>query len=77
MQNLVLDILRDINPYIEITPETNLLEEDILDSMGIVLLIQELGEKAQITVDLEKVTLQDFQNVTSILSLIERIRKEK
>ena len=48
MEQEILHILQEINPYMEIETDTKLLEEEILDSMEILLLISELEDKYQI-----------------------------
>ena len=45
MEQEILHILQEINPYMEIETDTKLLEEEILDSMEILLLISELEDK--------------------------------
>ena len=47
MEQEILHILQEINPYMEIETDTKLLEEEILDSMEILLLISELEDKYQ------------------------------
>ena len=62
MEQEILHILQEINPYMEIETDTKLLEEEILDSMEILLLISELEDKYQIQIPLESLQLEDFQD---------------
>ena len=66
MEQEILHILQEINPYMEIETDTKLLEEEILDSMEILLLISELEDKYQIQIPLESLQLEDFQDILSI-----------
>ena len=63
MEQEILHILQEINPYMEIETDTKLLEEEILDSMEILLLISELEDKYQIQIPLESLQLEDFQDI--------------
>ena len=60
MEQEILHILQEINPYMEIETDTKLLEEEILDSMEILLLISELEDKYQIQIPTGKFTVRRF-----------------
>lgn len=72
MEQEILHILQEINPYMEIETDTKLLEEEILDSMEILLLISELEDKYQIQIPLESLQLEDFQDVLSITEFVKK-----
>ena len=56
----------------EIETDTKLLEEEILDSMEILLLISELEDKYQIQIPLESLQLEDFQDILSITEFVKK-----
>lgn len=70
MEQEILAILQEINPYAEITTASMLLEEDILDSIEIVLLIEELEAKFKIAIPFDSLRKEDFQNIESIVKLV-------
>lgn len=72
MEQEILHILQEINPYMEIETDTKLLEEEILDSMEILLLISELKDKYQIQIPLESLQLEDFQDILSITKFVKK-----
>ena len=72
MEQEILHILQEINPYTEIETDTKLLEEEILDSMEILLLISELEDKYQIQIPLESLQLEDFQDILSITKFVKK-----
>ena len=72
MEQEILHILQEINPYMEIETDTKLLEEEILDSMEILLLISELEDKYQIQIPLESLQLEDFQDILSITNFVKK-----
>ena len=67
MEQEILHILQEINPYMEIETDTKLLEEEILDSMEILLLISELEDKYQIQIPLESLQLEDILSITKFV----------
>jgi len=72
MEQEILHILQEINPYMEIETDTKLLKEEILDSMEILLLISELEDKYQIQIPLESLQLEDFQDILSITKFVKK-----
>ena len=72
MEQEILHILQEINPYMEIETDTKLLEEEILDSMEILLLISELEDKYQIQIPLESLQLEDFQDILSFTKFVKK-----
>ena len=60
MEEKILTILRDINPYVDIDRTSELIEEEILDSMGLLLLITELEKEYQIEISLDDLQADDL-----------------
>ena len=77
MEEEILDILRDVNPYITIDAASKLIEEDILDSMGILVLITELESKYHVTVPLEKLKIEYFETVAAVVAFVNRCIAEQ
>ena len=67
----ITEMVADIQPYIEFDENTNLLEEDVLDSVSVLLLVQELEDEFDISVDMEEVTGENFTNILSVAKLVE------
>jgi acyl carrier protein len=64
-------------PPEELTDDTNLVEEEILDSLGIFALVEFLEESFGIQIDAEEVVMPNFQTVTTIAALVTRLAPEK
>lgn len=77
MEEEILDILRDVNPYITVDTTSKLIEEDILDSMGILVLITELESKYHIVVPMEKLRIECFETVAAIVEFVGRCIAEQ
>jgi acyl carrier protein len=58
----------------ELTDETRLVEEEIIDSLGIFLLLGFIKDRLGVEVAPEDVTLENFASVNAIASLVERRR---
>lgn len=75
VKTFVINTLGELDPELEIDAETDLFEEDILDSVTILFLITELENNYSIQVPLEDLVEDNFKNIDSIehyiLSLIE------
>ncbi len=54
----------------KLTDETRLVEEEIIDSLGIFLMLGFIKERFGIEVDPEDVTLENFASINAIVDLI-------
>ncbi|MCT4596772.1 MAG: acyl carrier protein [Vallitalea sp.] len=72
----IIKIINEINPYVDIDYTTQLLEEEILDSLGIMYLVASLEDTYDIEINGEDIIPENFQNVNSINNLIKLARKD-
>jgi len=56
----------------QIDDETRLVEEEIIDSLGIFLLLGFIKESFAVEVDPEDVTIENFASVSAIANLVEK-----
>lgn len=75
MEDIILKILQELCPYEDITADTELLEEGLLDSMGIMLLIERLEKELSVSIPLEALEPEDFSDIYTIAEMIERVAK--
>lgn len=75
MEDIILKILQELCPYEEITADTELLEEGLLDSMGIMLLIERLEKELSVSIPAEELEPEDFSDTPAIAEMIERVAK--
>ncbi len=75
MEQEILTILHEIAPYIDIDANSNLIEDDILDSMGILVLITELEEKYNVIIPLEEIKIEDFQTISTLVEFVKGYTK--
>lgn len=69
MREQILEILAEVDDRIE--EGVDLIEEGVINSFVIVNIVMELEEVFDIEIDAENVTAENFQNVESILALVE------
>lgn len=72
MENEIIEILSEINPYVDITADTMLLEEEIVDSLAVMVLISELEEKYGIVIPVDQIAAEDFVSVNTIVDLVKK-----
>lgn len=73
MKEEILQMLQEINPFDEVDENTELLK-DFLDSMGLLLLINELEEKYGVEIPLDQLELEHFENLGNIIKFLESIK---
>jgi acyl carrier protein len=69
----ILKIIEEINPYEEINEDTKLISDGILDSLTLVILINEIEEEYKITIPEEYVKPECFENVLDIVNLVSKL----
>ena len=73
MRDEVIEILEMICPDIDVNDEDMNLPED-LDSMDIIALIAELDDKFDIEITMEEKTEENFENIDTLVAMIERLQ---
>lgn len=76
MEAELLEILHEINPLDEVDETTKLLE-DFLDSMNLLLLINELEERYRIEISIDTLKIEDFESVSSIVKMITSLKNNE
>jgi acyl carrier protein len=56
---------------IDVEDDTNLLEEEVVDSLGIFTLVSFIENKFNVSIDAEEVNLDNFETLSSITKLVE------
>jgi acyl carrier protein len=56
---------------IDVEDDTNLLEEEVVDSLGIFTLVSFIENKFNVSIDAEEVNLDNFETLQSITKLVE------
>lgn len=70
IKKFIVDVLEEVYGKLSIEDNVDLLEEEILDSIGIMYLVTQIEEKLNVTVSLADINESNFQNIESIEKLI-------
>lgn len=72
----ILEILRELVPEVTFSEDSQLIEEELIDSFDLVALVGELADAFGVQIGVEDVTPESFETPRTILALIERLRDE-
>lgn len=74
-ENTIIDIIREISGMdTESIKKSQLIENGILDSFSLLVLISEIEKKENISLNTDNFDINDFENIHSIISYIEKNR---
>ncbi len=72
----LLKILNGLHPDVDFASIDDLYDEGVLDSLDMVRLVTEIGLEFDVQIPAEELIPENFQNVNTILALIERLDEE-
>lgn len=72
----LLKILNGLHPDVDFEAIDDLYDEGVLDSLDMVRLVTEIGMEFDVQVPAEELVPENFQNVNTIMALIERLDEE-
>jgi len=70
-------IQEELNDGIGFALDINLIEEGLIDSMGVMSLIVFLEKRFEIEIELEEITEENFRTLTLISTLVERSQEDR
>ena len=73
----LLEILKSIRSDIDFENETQLVDNNILDSFDIVSIVAELCEEYEITITADQLEPENFNSAAAILNLVNSILDEE
>ena len=66
----IKEIIMELQPYVEFDNTTNLLQEEVLDSVSILVLVQEMEDLFEITIAPEEITENNFKTLDDIVEMV-------
>ena len=72
----LLNILNGLHPDVDFSSIDDLYDEGVLDSLDMVRLVTEIGMEFDVQIPAEELVPENFQNVNTIMALIERLDEE-
>ena len=74
--NTVIKLLKDIKPTAEINETTELINECIIDSLSMIMLVNALCNEFDVEITAKDITPENFATPSTIYNLISRIENE-
>ncbi|MCM1992627.1 acyl carrier protein [Oceanirhabdus seepicola] len=74
IMKVIKGFIEEINEYIDIEIDTQLIDEGILDSLGIMVLINEIEDYYGIEILSKDIQSENFKNLVTIESLVKRYK---
>ncbi len=71
----LFSILQDLNPEVDFTIATGLIDDGILDSFDIVTLVAELDDQFGVPVSAEDLIPENFNSAAAIYAMIQRLQE--
>jgi acyl carrier protein len=73
MKSVIINALKKLHPDVDYTTEVHLVDDGILDSMDIVLLVTALNAAFGITIPAVDILPDNFNSVAALVALVERL----
>ena len=71
---VIIEILREVNPYEDIEADTDLTAEELLSSLNLMYLITELEERYDVTIPEDKIKPEYFKSVRKIAIIVAELK---
>ncbi len=72
----LIEILNSVKPGVDFKKEQNLIEDHILDSLTIVMLVAQLNDEFDIEITPLDIVPENFKSAEAIYKMIERLEEE-
>ena len=72
MDEIIVQILRDIRPEFDFTEDVDFIEEGMLDSFDVINLVSALDERFGISIDGVDILPENFSSVKAIEKLLKK-----
>ena len=72
----LLDILKELHPETDFETEAHLVDDGILASFDIVMLITRIEEEFDVVIPAKDIVPENFNSVKALYALIERISEQ-
>ena len=76
MMDEIITILKNLHPDVDFETCDTLIDDGILDSLSIVMLVGALNEAYDISIGAEDLVPENFNSAEAILALVQRLEDE-
>ena len=72
----LLDILRELHPEVDFETEEHLIDDAVIDSLDMAMLITEISETFGVVITAKDILPENFNSARALYALIERLEEE-
>lgn len=72
----LLNLLNECCPDVDFENETSLIDDGVLTSLDIVMIVGELNDVYDISITVDELEPENFNSASAIFALVERLRNE-
>lgn len=72
MRDILKKIIEEINPFDDFEEDTNLLEEGILDSLTLMIFIEQIEKTFKIEIPEKEVVIENFATIETVEQLVKK-----
>lgn len=72
----LLQIMSEIRPDVDFESETQLIDDDILDSFDIISIVSEVNEQFDIEINVNELLPENFNSAAALYELIEKLAND-
>ncbi len=72
----LLDILRELHPDVDFETEEHLIDDAVIDSLDMAMLITEISETFGVVITAKDILPENFNSARALYALIERLEEE-
>lgn len=76
MRSILIQIIKNINPFDDFNEKTDLIGEGILDSLTLMTFVEQIENKLNVNIPEETIVIENFYNIESIEELITNLNRE-
>ncbi len=70
------EILSDCRPDVDFHNEKKLIDDGILESLDIVMIVSELSENYDVEIDIDEITPDNLNSVEAMYEMIQKLQNE-
>lgn len=72
----LLEVLKKVKPGVDFENNSNLIDEEILDSFDIVSIVAAINEEFDIQITAKDIIPENFNSIEAMYSLVEKLEEE-
>lgn len=76
MRSILVQLIKNINPFDDFDEKTDLIGDGILDSLTLMTFVEQIEKKLNVNIPEEVIIIDNFYNIKTIEELITNLKRE-